>query len=586
MYKNFILFFLLVVLHQSLTAQITYIAILNHNNGNGNDNLFNSYVSVNQNCYIDWEVYADGMVSSDNCGDKSVSRLVLRRMGENDPTSVIASVPIYVPGICGGKNGNNDKYYVNLSAFINKPGRYSVEIQADLSGQPNPFNGPTTRTTYNFSCPTAYYLTGTGGPTGNYYAPSGACAGASGLSDPVGNVAVDQLTQLTPPILRYFTVGEVSTYRQMVVLGSQFYDIGEGKFLPGNPRVPASMNGLDGIPSYGVCPVIGAPALSLGGEINISKRTDCGNADVTGGAMFYRVFKAGTTPPAYSSFSLNFRDDCPSSSFGPENNNFSFGGNCQNANGILDQRWQTTTGVANILPASFALADSGLWKIQFYTETYQKDCAGNSITFRGETDSTSFLVNNAEVITSPCYAFLPVVITRLSATPANGINLLNWQVEQPEPNSIFEIQQSFDGYQFTTLATRALERGRASYQYNDATHGGRTVYYRIVVRERSGHSYYSSIVRVQARSGNPRMTAGIMNGTLQVQLENFSNGTYHLSAYDMAGSLVAQTQTSVSARGTLRLSLPMTHLLSGGIYHVVLRDERGRIAGKTSVNNP
>jgi hypothetical protein len=497
----------------------------------------------------------------------------------------VASAPIYVPGICGGKNGNNDKYYVNLASYINKPGRYSVEIQADLSGQPNPFDGPTTRTTYNFSCPTAYYLTGTGGPTGSYYAPSGACASSSGLSDPVGNVAVDQLTQLTPPILRYFTVGEVSTYRQMVVLGSQFYDMGEGKFLPGNPRVPASMNGLDGIPSYGVCPVVGAPALSLGGEINVSKRTDCGNADVTGGAIFYRVFKAGSVPPAYQSFPLGFNDDCPFNPQGPANNNFPFGGNCQNANGILDQRWQTITGAANILPASFALADSGLWKIQFYTETYQRDCAGNAITFQGMVDSTTFSVNNALVNTSPCNAFLSVVITRLSATPVNNINVLNWQVEEAEPNSVFEIQQSFDGSRFSTIGTVGLERGRQIYQFDDASHEGRLVYYRIVVRERSGSRYYSSIVRVNPRLGNPRLTAAITGGMVQAQLENFTNGTYHLSVFDMAGGLMVQSKTTVTGSGTIRLSIPAANLLSGGLYHVVLRDEQGRIAAKATCRN-
>ena len=573
---------MVLMLHQILSAQITYIAILNHNNGNGNDNLFNGYVSVNQNCYIDWEVYADGMVSSDNCGDKSVSRLVLRRTADNDPTSVVASAPIYVPGICGGKNGNNDKYYVNLASYINKPGRYSVEIQADLSGQPNPFNGPTTRTTYNFSCPSAYYLSGTGGPTGNYYPPSGACAGASGLSDPVGNAAVDQLTQLAPPILRYFTVGEVSTYRQMVVLGSQFYDMADGKFLPGNPRVPASMNGLDGIPAYGICPVVGAPALSLGGEINISKRTDCGNADVTGGAMFYRVFKAGTTPPAYSSFALNFRDDCPSSPFGPENNNFSFGGNCQNANGIMDQRWQTATGAANILPASFALADSGLWKIQFYTETYQKDCAGNSITFQGSVDSTSFTVNNALVTTSPCAAFLPVAFTRISATPVQYGNLVSWQVEQPEPNSVFEVQQSYNGYQFSTVATLPLVRGQLSYQYRDATSAGQTVYYRILIRERSGYTYYSSIVRISAKDGMPKITARMEGNRLQARLENYASGNYRLVVYDMSGGTLARSVLNVPGSGSMNISLPMNGVLPGGVYHLVLRDANGQVSGKIS----
>lgn len=577
--KKFTLALSSILLGFAASAQITYIGIVNHNTGTGVNNLFNNYVAVGQQCFVDWEVYADGMTEMEPCGFRSDSRLILRRMDGNDITSVVASTPIIISGNCGGKNGNNDKYYADLGPYLTKAGRYSLEIQADLPNQTNPFGNASTKTTFNYACPSAYYLTGTGGPTGNYYTPSGACAGGPGLSDPVGGASVDMLTEIFTT-LKFFTVGEVGTYRQMVIFDGNFYDLNDGKFQPGNPSVPATLDGKGSIPSFGICPIINAPQLSIGGEINDFKRTDCGNADVTGAVVFYRVYKDGSAAPAFNSVQLAFKDDCASSPNGPEGNNFPLGGSCQNGNNILDQRWQSIAGAANILPPAFALSDTGLWNIEFYIETYMKDCAANSITNQSGMHTTTFTVNNPFAAGSFCSSVVPVVLSSFTATPTGSNNLLSWTVEEASQVTHFDIQQSFDGYTFSNIGSVAYNSRQSGFNFTDINYPGRTVFYRIIVYEFSGKKYYSAIVRVSAKAGRIKITVQPAAQNITIQLENFSKGKYYLAVLNTAGSLVAQKQLIVQSPGNTNIAVSLKNELAHGIYYVVIRDEQGKIISK------
>ena len=579
--KKLALLLFIVLSSVAACAQITYIGILNHNTGTGSNNLFNNYVSVAQQCFVDWEVYADGMTNMEACGFRSDSRLVLRRMDGTDPSSVVASTPIIVPGTCGGKNGNNDKYYADLGPYINKPGRYSLEIQADLPNQTNAFGNASTKTTFNYACPSAYYLTGTGGPTGNYYTPAGACAGGPGLSDPVGGASADSLAQIFTA-LKFFTVGEVGTYRRMVIFDGNFYDLADGRFQPGNPAVPGNLDGMGNIPAAGICPVTNAPQLSIGGEINIFKRTDCGNADVTGGAVFYRVYKEGNVAPAFDSFPLLFKDDCGSSTNGPEGNNFPTGGSCQNTNNILDQRWQSLAGAANILPSSFALSDTGRWKIDLYTETYMKDCSAEYMIDKSGLNTTSFTVNNPLIAGSPCSGVIPVLLSSFTVSGGTYSNLLAWTVEEASQVTRFEIQRSFDGYIFSNAGLVDYNKTQSSFRYNDAAYPGKTVFYRLIIHELSGKKYYSTIVRVSAKTAGIKITVQASAEKVAFQLENFSKGKFRASVINTAGTVLAQKDFSINAPGNSSVTVPIKNALPHGIYYLLVRDEHGTIISKSN----
>lgn len=560
-------------------SQVTYIGITNHNVGTGSNNLFNNYVAVAQHCYIDWEVYSDGMTEMEACGFRSVSRLVLRRTATNDSTSVVAAAPIVVPGICGGKNGNNDRYYADLAAYIDRPGRYSVEIQADLPNMTFPFENNSTKTTCNYFCPSAYYLTGTGGPTGNYYTPSGSCAGGPGLSDPVGGRGTDMLKEIFPA-LKFFTVGEAGVYRDMVVLNGNFYDMPTGKFQPGNPALPATLNGTNGIPLYGICPVVAAPQLSLGGEINNFKRTDC-SADVTGANIRYRLYKEGTLPGAFTAVPLAFGDDCPFSPNGPEGNTFPTGGSCQNANNILDQRWKTVNGAASILPASFALSDSGNWRLQFFTETFIKDCAGISFTRYSDTATTTFTVNNPLASNSPCAYVIPIKLSSFTVTPFEEHNLLRWTVEEAAGITSFTVEISFNGYSFISVGS-VLYNNINSLHFTDNRYANKTVFYRLKIHEANGAIQYSPVVRVSNKKGGTKLTAQVNGQRLLLQCEQLVTGRYHLYIINTTGSLLMKSPLIITGNASSNTSLLLTVPLSAGIYYAVVRSDRGEVVAKAA----
>lgn len=585
--KKIILLLLIVFAAAISFSQVTYIGITGHNSGSGTFNLFDHYVAVNQNCYINWEVYSNGLNGGDACGTKTQSRLVLRRMDNNDPSSVVASLPIYVTGICAGKTGNNDNYYANLSGAINLPGRYSVEIQADvLPALGTAYDNSNTATTWNYQCPPAYYLTGTGGTTGLYYTAPGSC-NTGGLSDPVGGTNIDKMNEIFSA-LKYFTVGEVGVYRQMVVINDQFFDLTKGKFQPGNPTMPASLNGIGSFPTNGICSDIPSrgilpPTANLGAEINIFKRTDC-SADVTGAKLYYRLFKQGTAAPAYASFDIGFKDNCPGNS-GPEGNIFPVGGSCNSTNNVLDQRWQSLNSSGNILPPLFTPSDAGTWNIQFYIDTYAKDCAGTAFTITSETDSTTFTVLDPNEPNSPC-SNLPILLNSFTVSKVNSNTLLQWQVTSGSVYNNFIVERSVDGVHFNAIGNIVAVNGKLNYSFTDLTYSSinaNKVFYRIKGINNASQFWYSSILRVNKNNNNNADIKVIAGGNiLNVNLLNLEKGEYSLSIIGNDGSLFYNTTLDIEQTQNSIINKQIKANIAQGIYFAVLRNKAGELILKRS----
>ena len=568
---------LLLMVFSVSVAQITYIGVTNHNTGSGTNNLFNYYVSPSQNCYVDWDVYYPGLSSGDPCGTKTVSRVVLRRTADNDPTSVVASEPIYITGICNGKNGNNDKYYVNLSSYINLPGRYSVEIQADvlpLAG--TAFDNSNTRTTWNYMCPPAYYLTGASGTTGFYYTPPLSCS-YGGKSDPVGGgTTIDAIQEINAGLF-YFTVGESGNYREMVVFNGVYYDMQNGKFQPGNPRVPSTLNGRSPIPYFGICAAGPAPVLPMGAEVNSFKRTNC-SADVTGATMFYRVYKSGSTAPSYSSFAIPFRDNCPGPS-GPANNTFPAGGSCNNINNVMDQRWQVASGVSNILPTVFTNADAGIWVIEFYTETYIKNCSGAASVVTSTVNSTTFTVVDPAFSGGLC-APTPLKLESFTAVRKDRRVVLNWQVTDVVDVDRFIPELSEDGINFSPLGSVSFENGKRSFEFSHVNYellNRDFGYYRLKIVDADGKVTYSPIVKVNYQSaGDVSMIVKPGVSAVHVQLKNLPQGNYKLMLFNMDGRLEHATAIQ-QISGSEQICFIPVKGISQKVYTILLRNERGAI---------
>lgn len=565
----------------SAIAQISYINITNHNIGSGTNNVFNQYISPTSDIYIDYEVGAGGVTSANPCGTKTASRVVLRRMGSNDPSSVIASAPIYITGICNGKSGNYDKYYVNLKSAVNGiSGRYSVEIQADVLPTANPYDNSNTRTTWNYMCPPSYYLTaGSSGTTGNYYTPPAGCS-YSGASDPVGGTLVDKMQEINPA-LRYFTVGDASAYRQMIVLSGIYYDFANGKFQPGNPDIPASIDGIGAIPVGGICPNNPAPALTLGAEVNVVKRSGVGGcaADVTGSKLFYRVYKTTATAPSYSFLNIGFSDNCPNTlgvpAGSPEGNLFPAGGSCQNLNNLLDQRWRTnsSTEATNILPSTFSTSDIGTWRIDFYIETYLKNCSGIASTQISNVQSTQFTVNDPTTSGIQCGAVTASENLTFRGELIHSKVLLNWNVSDVIAGTQYELQFSTDGRYFVSRYRQTGDAMQKYFSYQENALFPRH-YYRLKITAPTGKISYSYIVSIQTVS-NPSNQWVYPNPLPQNQLPILQLGQAQLKQWKLMNALGQQIDQGQNVNQTGSFPLSLHSPIQKGIYYLQLFTDQG-----------
>ena len=574
----------------AIQAQVTYIGILGNNTGGGtSNNVFNKYVGVTSDVFIDFEVFATGLSGGDACGTKTQARVILRTSDDNDPTSVVASAPIIVPATCTGKNGNNDKYFVNLkTAIASKPGRYSIEIQADVTGGTGTaYDRSTAGTTWNYNCPRAYYLTAASGSTGTYYdLASGACASGTGKSDPIGGTNVDRMTQIAPAALKYFTVGESGVFRDMVVFSGTFYDMQLGKFGPGNPRVPASIGDIT-LSASGPCPNGSGPTLSMGGEINIFKRTDC-SADVTESLMQYRVYKAGTTAPVFSSFNIPFQSNCGATTTGPETNIFnagSVGGSCQNQDGILDQRWQVASGVANIIPSGLTTADIGVWNVEFQTVTTVKNCSGATSTITSSLNTTTFSVNGPAAGGAACSFVLNAALKNIQAFKTPTGNNLTWQVTTANHFANYEIERSYTGSNFTTIGNVVASANTTNFNYADNTVNTQqnTVYYRLVLTGANGSKQYSQIVKVSKTGLATKLTA-IRNGVnTDVKMENLAKGNYQLSMINVDGKVVATKMITATYSGNYYMDIAIPKQASGLLIGVLKNIQTNTTVGTVKV---
>jgi glucose/arabinose dehydrogenase len=97
---------------------------------------------------------------------------------------------------------------------------------------------------------------------------------------------------------------------------------------------------------------------------------------------------------------------------------------------------------------------------------------------------------------------LPVTFVSFDAkqTAQNSVQLA-WHVASQAGISRYEVERSADGINFSTIAVMfPNEKENTSYQYEDQTATGATLFYRIKVIE-PGHSAYSKIISLNYRTG-------------------------------------------------------------------------------------
>jgi len=156
-------------------------------------------------------------------------------------------------------------------------------------------------------------------------------------------------------------------------------------------------------------------------------------------------------------------------------------------------------------------------------------------------------------------AILPLHLTRFSGMVTNNGNTLTWRNENDNEVSVYEIEFSCDGRNFTGAAVIASAHTK-EYSYTDRSKCTGSIYYRLKIVNNMGNTEYSRIIRLGAANmpefsvySNP-----VVGGTFQLQTSE-ANAT--VIVYDISGKEHMRWQQTTAGIASYNVSG-----LTAGIY--------------------
>ena len=266
-------------------------------------------------------------------------------------------------------------------------------------------------------------------------------------------------------------------------------------------------------------------------------------SNVTGATMFYRIYKAGSPAPPYTTTALAFD---PMSSSG--NNKGWF--NKANINLLAGV---TGTGTYNV-------------EIQF-------DAATNGINCANPISANARLLGSTATFTTN--VVLATDLLDFKAVKQSGNVQLSWLTGTPKDDNQFSVERSKEGVNFDALSTIQATQKSASkgnYSFSDAAPFKGINYYRLKSMDNAGASTYSKVIAVDF---SKRISVSIYPNpasnktTLDINSEKEDNVLIQVT--DVVGKL-HRSFNQVVVQGNNAISLDASNL-PNGVYFIRLNDE-------------
>ena len=164
---------------------------------------------------------------------------------------------------------------------------------------------------------------------------------------------------------------------------------------------------------------------------------------------------------------------------------------------------------------------------------------------------------------------LPVSITGVQALHNEDKNVLvKWQVNNVQEGSVFNVERSVNGTDFTTINrfSESETKSASSYIYEDSRVPGdvQAVFYRIKINEPSGWTYFSWLVKVNNKTIKQALIdyTTVQGQSLLTSLQIPEKGIYSVSLISMNGAVLQQRAIDLEA-GVHVLALPLNDLAHG-----------------------
>lgn len=195
----------------------------------------------------------------------------------------------------------------------------------------------------------------------------------------------------------------------------------------------------------------------------------------------------------------------------------------------------------------------------------------NSTTVYSVTDALGCVADQFTITTS---IFLPVQVMNYSANLVRHTVALNWTVGAETDAQYFRIERSVNGRDYTSIGSvdgSGNHQQAQEYAFTDGTPPAGTVYYRLVMADRDGHTSYLGIKRIENNYlfADVKTISGF-NGRLVLDIRTSSTGQYRIRVHDMAGRLYTDEHFSLAAASTRK-----SWKLPPGMYVWEITDGKG-----------
>jgi len=237
------------------------------------------------------------------------------------------------------------------------------------------------------------------------------------------------------------------------------------------------------------------------------------------------------------------------------------------------------------------------WSLRSSVDGYASDIASNSLSHNYSNYSValgSAFLNQYTTVTFRLYGYnvsinsggtsrlvvdsiniqgigvvLPVSITGVQALHTDKNVLVKWQVTNVHEGSVFNVERSLNGTDFTTINSFPENETRPanSYSYEDKqAPGNDKVYYRIKIDEPSGWTYFSWLVNVNNKNINQLSIdyTTVSGQSLAASLQVPEKGRYTVSVITLNGVVLQQRSLDLGA-GTQIVAFPF-HAQAHGTY--------------------
>jgi hypothetical protein len=149
---------------------------------------------------------------------------------------------------------------------------------------------------------------------------------------------------------------------------------------------------------------------------------------------------------------------------------------------------------------------------------------------------------------------------------------LNWTVADNEIANSFEIEKSFNGRDFTTVALvfASEKMGTEKYMYYETTTGTDKVMYRLKMIDKNHEVDYSRILIFQLKStttNNIKIIGNPVNDKVTFGYTSSATQSVDVKVYDMSGRIVLKNKVN-SLEGSNVISLPLSSTFKAGMYVV------------------